>query len=393
MQATVAISMALNGETGVGMVLAAVCCAAAVVAAAAPAAAAPPATVLWTSSSASSPPAGRADGTLLLHGAFPGTPCLLRCQDAAGGTISVVAAAANSTTATSAAFVVPAADGGGAGNQTCRVRCGGAAESPPFAPRRPEIWWVQGDTLSGRANRTTGAPAAGSAETVKPGGLLRLFGRNLGAATARLVAAATGARQDGGAAEVEGPPVPVELAYDPLQSSENTATFTVPDSVGVGPTTWQVLLKNGASGCPFVAAAEPILVQTADGFDYTAVFKVAGLGLGGALAAAAAAPHGGVVEFGAGRFKMIGPINLPSLTVLRGAGMDATSLWWDDDANATAADHLIGSNGSYPCCRCSRSSLCCVAAAPTSLHTTNSFSMVSQSDRTPLHRLTGFGVR
>jgi hypothetical protein len=50
------------------------------------------------------------------------------------------------------------------------------------------------------------------------------------------------------------------------------------------------------------------------------------------------------------RYQITGSINLPSLTVLRGAGIDRTFLWWDDDPNATMNTHLIGSNLTYPCC-------------------------------------------
>ena len=72
------------------------------------------------------------------------------------------------------------------------------------------------------------------------------------------------------------------------------------------------------------SAPESILVTTADGFSYGSIFKVADLGLAAALAGARV-NGGGVVEFAAGRFKMSGPIDLPSLTVLRGAGMSKTS--------------------------------------------------------------------
>ena len=51
-----------------------------------------------------------------------------------------------------------------------------------------------------------------------------------------------------------------------------------------------------------------------------------------------------MVLFGAGRFQMVGPIHVPHRTVLKGDGIDRTSLWWDDDANLTASDFLIGTN-------------------------------------------------
>ena len=81
-------------------------------------------------------------------------------------------------------------------------------------------------------------------------------------------------------------------------------------------------------------------------------------GLDGALRAAGAA-GGGVVLFGPGRYQMGGPVHVPHRTVLRGDGIDRTSLWWDDDANLTASDFLIGTNLS-----CNRPSLSHLAALP-----------------------------
>jgi hypothetical protein len=265
-------------------------------------------TVLW-SSSATEP-----DQTLLLHGnGFRGkTPshCHLFCAGSRDG----IPALPNSTTNTSVAFVMPASRNG-QHYQSCRVSGCSASSAPSevFAPTGPEMWWVQGSTSSGRFNATSGIPSG--PETAAPGGTLRVFGRNLGTATAQLI-------------ELEGQHRVVPLLYNSTHSSDNTATLTVPPQAPTSVTTlWQLQLKNNRTGCPFFIATETVLISSAEGFDYTAVFEVAKLGLDGALAAAAAAHWGGVVLFGKGSFQMTAPINLPANTVLRGAGMDATSLW------------------------------------------------------------------
>ena len=157
-----------------------------------------------------------------------------------------------------------------------------------------------------------------------------MFGRNLAGGSARLVS----------------PTGNVSLTLVRSLSSENTATFQLPPSVRPeSATVWGVAVRNSFPGSPFVLAPDTIVVS-ADPFNYSRVFEVKQHGLHGALRAAAEA-GGGVVLFGSGRFQMTGPINLPHMTILKGAGIDRTSLWWDDRID-TSADHLIGTNLTYP---------------------------------------------
>ena len=295
-------------------------------------AAEPPPVVLWASAQVAP------NTTLLLQGYFPRPtrtaaagppdPCSLLC----GGT--VVDAVANASTTTSLAFVIPGSSNSSVScaHAGCTVSCdGGATHSdPPFFPNAPEIWWILGSTNSGRYNASSGSPQAGTdgAETATPGGHVRLFGRNFGTApSAKLV------REVAGSASLD-------LGYVAAQSSDNTAYFTIPPSAPVSATVgWSIALAT-ASPCALATTAPGILlVNTNDGIDHGSVFNVTRVeDLPGALEAAAAAPRGGIVQFSKGRFKISGgPINLPSNTMLRGAGMDATSLWWDDNPRATQA--------------------------------------------------------
>lgn len=308
------------------------------------AAAALPPTVLWTSSSAA------ANRTLLLHGQFEPAACLvhqLRCEPTESGREALtVDSTANSSTPTTLAFTLPAsARLSSIGCRSCTVSCSTdiAHASSAFTPNAPEIWWLQGSGRSGRYNASSGTPEAGisGAESAAPGQLVRLFGRNLGGGqvvtSARLVSSL-------------GDKSSVSLTYVSAQSSANTATFRIPEGTPVSTTVgWRVVLTTHPCDLSIVAP-EMLLVDTLDGFDYSAVFKVAELGLHGALQAAASATRGGIVEFGKGRFQMNGSIDLPAQTLLRGAGIDETFLWWDDNTTATQGDHLIGARGSYPCC-------------------------------------------
>lgn len=301
-------------------------------------------TVLWSSSSTT------ANRTLLLHGQFEMTACQLeaqlRCEPMESGREAfTIGSAVNSSTSTTLAFTIPAGVSF-SGCSSCIVSCGdhaGAHSSSAFTPNAPEIWWLQGSGRSGRYNASTGMPEAGAsgAESAAPGGFVRLFGRNLGGGqvVTSAILVASGAEKNN-----------VSLVYVSTQSSANTATFRLPEGTTVSTTVgWHVVLTT--SSCSLSAVAPQMLfVNADDGFDYTAVFKVAELGLHGALQAAASAHLGGIIEFGKGRFQMNGSINLPSQTLLRGAGIDDTFLWWDDDPKATQNDHLIGPNGSYPCC-------------------------------------------
>ena len=280
-------------------------------------------TILW-SSTPTAP-----NQTVLLTGAFPNTEgCVLHCtswpQPVPAGSVS----------ATSVAFTwphdIPVAA------PDCTVGCtgGGGETSSSFVLNTPDPWWLQGSTDSGGYNQSTGRPSVTRGpEIVAPGGTIRVFGRNLAGASARLVPM--------GAADAN-----VSLTLVPSLSSANTATFRVPSSVSASRTAWTVIIRNNFSGCPFVPVPDAVIVDTKDVFDYSKVFAVEDHGLGGALRAAAAA-GGGVVLFGPGRFEMNGPVDLPHFTVLKGAGMDRTSLWWDD-SNLTAGDHLIGTNLTYP---------------------------------------------
>ena len=223
-------------------------------------AAAPVPRVLWSSS------ISKPNQTLLLTGAFPsGGPCTLDCEGVGWGATpgaGGLSLAAVEASATSAAFVWPP-DAPVAAADQCTVACGGAA-SPTFRLNLPDVFWLHGSGGSGAYNQSTGRPAAGSrgAEIVPPGGTIRLFGRNLGGATALLVPS-TGA---------------ANVTLTPLRalSSDNSAAFAVPSSLQTSPTAaWSVAVRNNLSGCPFVTAPDPLTIGADPSFDESKVFAVA----------------------------------------------------------------------------------------------------------------------
>ncbi len=187
----------------------------------------------------------------------------------------------------------------------------GAAE---LRVNAPEVWWVQGD--------------AGMRAT--PGGWLRVFGRCIG--------------YDGKASLTLRDRAGKTITLAAGESDLHALRVNLPRDFPAG--AFEITLRNGldsravpAGAVEIRAAREPWPERV---FDITAYGAVANdfnddtAAIRGALAALEQA-GGGVLYMPRGRFGMRGELALPPKTLLRGAGMALTQLYWLDEDNPVGA--------------------------------------------------------
>jgi len=213
-------------------------------------------------------------------------------------------------------FIITAATRSGV--FACRVIADGTP-SPPVLLNRPNAWWMQGD--------------AGPDAT--PGGTLRIFGKCLGDAAAKVRVELLPAR--GAAIGLPAVAADAWALCCPVPADVPPGSYTVRVHNGQGgpgawgaagtvtivppapwPTTVYSVLES--SGPDAVGAMRRSLRKYGQPLEQTA----------GVLAALAKAKAGGggIVYFPAGRYHLKEPLNLPPRTVLKGEGMGLVTIWW-----------------------------------------------------------------
>ncbi|HOE60839.1 MAG TPA: glycosyl hydrolase family 28-related protein [Kiritimatiellia bacterium] len=178
----------------------------------------------------------------------------------------------------------------------------------------PEVWWVQGD--------------AGMRAT--PGGWLRVFGRCIG--------------YDGKASLTLRDHTGKATTLAAGESGPYALRVDLPQSLQAG--TFEITLRNGLDSRAVPVGAVEILAPREPWpervFDITAYGAVANdfnddtAAIRAALAALEQA-GGGVLYVPRGRFGIQGELSLPPKTLLRGAGMALSQLYWLDEDNPVGA--------------------------------------------------------
>ncbi|OGV76470.1 MAG: hypothetical protein A3K19_32210 [Lentisphaerae bacterium RIFOXYB12_FULL_65_16] len=187
---------------------------------------------------------------------------------------------------------------------------------------RPVVWWCQGEV--------------GSA--ARPGGILRLFGKNMSLTGATATAQVL--------IEAQKPLRITATADDPF-----SARATLPPDLAPG--SYKVRLHNGHGGPAAWSDAVDVVVESTTAWpDKTFNVLDAGADSSGASDSTAAiataldqakANGGGVVLLPRGRYRITETLTIPRQTVLRGESREVTCLFWPDfetppEALVTGAD-------------------------------------------------------
>lgn len=192
------------------------------------------------------------------------------------------------------------------------ARIGGDVGATTIQVNAPDVWWMQGD----------------SARDASPGGWLRVFGRSICYGDKAFVELKPSNAKAGAPADKR------------LPGTGDLYAMRVDLPTDLPPGTYDVFLNNGLLeesvpvGAIAVASSHPPWPEK--------VFNVVHYGATpndrcddsrAILAALAdvAANNGGILYFPRGRFGMTGTIELPPNTLLRGAGMALSQIYWIDE--------------------------------------------------------------